>query len=269
VPSCQKKQILTTGHRLPTTMILAIDIGNSSTKLGAFDNAELVKRLTIPTIRSKTADEIHASIQEEITQQFTAIVISSVVPELNNSFRELGEKYFNTTPFFVDNSLNYGLEIKYFPPENLGVDRIVAAFAAARKYGPPVIVCDFGTATTIDAVNRQNEYLGGIITPGINTLSEALFIKTSKLPRIEIRKPETVIGNSTVGSIQSGIFYGYVGLTEGILKRMIAELGEKPKVVATGGFASLIAENCALIETVDENLMLDGLRMIYEKLLVR
>jgi type III pantothenate kinase len=247
-------------------MLLAIDIGNSSTKLGVFDNENLVNRLVIPTIRSKTADEIHASVEEELNHQFSGIVISSVVPELNDSFRALGEKYFNRTPFFVDNSLDFGLEIKYLPPENLGIDRLVAAFAAVRKYSAPVIVCDFGTATTIDAVNSQNEYLGGIITPGLNTLSEALFIKTSKLPRVEIRKPETVIGNSTVGSIQSGIFYGYVGLTEGILRRMIDELGEKPRMIATGGFANLIAENCDLIEIVDESLMLDGLRLIYERI---
>jgi type III pantothenate kinase len=247
-------------------MLLAIDIGNSSTKLGAFENEKLVQRLIIPTIRSKTSDQIHASVEAELNRQFSAIVISSVVPELNDSFRELGEKYFNQTPFFVDNRLDFGLEIRYFPPENLGIDRLVAAFAAASKYGAPVIVCDFGTATTIDVVSSKNEYLGGIITPGISTLSEALFIKTSKLPRVEIRKPETVIGNSTVGSIQAGIFYGYVGLTEGIVSRMISELGEKPKIVATGGFASLLAENCDLIETVDENLMLDGLRLIHEKI---
>ncbi len=246
-------------------MLLAIDIGNSSTKLGAYDNENLSRRLTIPTIRSKNADDIYASIQDEITGRFSAIVISSVVPELNEAFRDLGEEYFNRTPFFVDNRQDFGLEIKYFPPENLGVDRIVAAFAAVEKYGAPVIVCDFGTATTIDAVNSRKEYLGGIITPGINTLSEALFIKTSKLPRVEIRKPETVIGNSTAHAIQSGIFYGYIGLTEGILRRMQGELGEQPKTIATGGFANLIAENCALIEIVDENLMLDGLRLIHEK----
>ena len=246
-------------------MLLAIDIGNSSTKLGTFENENLLKRLTIPTIRGKTADEIHDSIQNEIKGPFSAVVVSSVVPELTDTFLNLGEKYFDQTPFFVDNRFDFGLKIKYFPPENLGIDRIVAAFAAVNVYGAPVIVCDFGTATTIDAVNKQNEYLGGIITPGINTLSESLFIKTSKLPRVEIRKPETVIGNSTIGSIQSGIFYGYIGLTEGILKRMIAELGEKPKVVATGGFANLIAENCDLIETVDENLMLEGLRHVYER----
>jgi type III pantothenate kinase len=245
-------------------MLLTIDIGNSSTKLGVFDNEILVRRLTIPTIRSKTADQLYASVEEELNLTFSGIVISSVVPELNEAFLNLGEKYFNRTPVFIDNRFDSGLEIKYFPPENLGVDRLIAAFAGVRLHGAPVIVCDFGTATTIDAVNSKNEFLGGIITPGINTLSEALFIKTSKLPRVEIRKTSAVIGNSTVHSIQSGIFYGYIGLTEGILKRMTAELGEKPKVVATGGFARLIAENCDLIETVDENLMLEGLRLIYE-----
>jgi type III pantothenate kinase len=243
-------------------MILAIDIGNSSTKLGVFDNENLVKRLIIPTIRSKSADEIYTSIQDELTFRFSAVVVSSVVTELHDAFLELGEKYFNRTPIFVDNTFDFGLEIKYFPPENLGIDRIIAAFAAVKKYGKPCIVCDFGTATTIDAVNSKNEYLGGIITPGMNTLSEALFIKTSKLPRVEIRKPETVIGNSTVASIQSGIFYGYVGLTEGIIKRMSDELGEKPNVIATGGFAKLIAENCDLIEIIDENLILEGLRLL-------
>jgi type III pantothenate kinase len=247
-------------------MLLAIDIGNSSTKIGVFESETLVKRLIIPTIRSKTADQIFASVEEDLKFQFSAIVISSVVPELNDAFRELGENYFNRTPFFVDNGLDFGLAIKYSPPENLGIDRLVAAFAAVRKYGAPVITCDFGTATTIDAVNSKEEYLGGIITPGMNTLSEALFIKTSKLPRVEIRKPETVIGGSTIHSIQSGIFYGYIGLTEGILQRMRAELGAHPKVVATGGFAALIAENCELIEIVDENLMLDGLQLIYERL---
>ena len=249
-------------------MLLAIDIGNSSTKLGVFDHQTLVRRLVIPTIRSKTADQLYASVEEELKQQFSAIVVSSVVPELNDAFRALGENFFNRTPFFVHNGLDFGLKVKYSPPENLGIDRLVAAFAAWRRDGAPVIVCDFGTATTIDAVSAQDEYLGGIITPGMNTLSEALFIKTSKLPRVEIRKPETVIGGSTVHSIQSGIFWGYIGLTEGILKRMSAELGGKAKVVATGGFARLIADNCDLIETVDENLMLDGLRLIYEKLYV-
>ena len=247
-------------------MFLAIDIGNSSTKLGVFDNENLVKRLVIPTIRSKSADEIYASLQDKLTFQFSAIIISSVVPELKNSIRQLSEKYFNRTPVFVDNSFDSGLKIKYSQPENLGVDRLIAAFAAVEKYGAPVIVCDFGTAANFEVVNSKREYLGGIIAPGIQTLADSLFLKTSKLPRVEIKKTSKVIENSTISCIQSGIFYGYLGLTEGILRRMSDELGEKPKVIATGGFANLIAENCNLIEIIDENLMLEGLCLIYEKL---
>jgi type III pantothenate kinase len=250
-------------------MILAIDIGNSSIKFGVFENKKLVSRFSVPTVRDQTAEEIFSQIKnasDEIQNfRFSAIVIASVVPELKQAFIELGERFFDLTPVFVDNRFDFGLKIKYYPPDAVGTDRIVAAFAAVEKYGKPAIICDFGTATTIDAVNSKGEYLGGIITPGINTLSEALFLKTSKLPRVELEKPENVIGNSTVSSIQSGIFYGYIGLTEGILKRMTEELGEKPRVVATGGFSRLIAENCPLIEIVDENLMLEGLRMIYER----
>lgn len=246
-------------------MLLAIDIGNSSTKFGLFDHANLISRLTIPTLRTQNADEIYYSIRKNLSVSVSAIIISSVVPELKISFLELGEKYFHLKPIFVDNTFDFGLKIKYYPPENLGADRIVAAFAAVEKYGAPAVICDFGTATTIDAVNSGREFLGGIITPGISTLNESLFLNTSKLPQVELKKPAAVIGNSTVTCIQSGVFYGYIGLTEGILRRMIDELGEKPKVIATGGFANLIAENCQLIEIVDENLMLDGLRLIYEK----
>ena len=246
-------------------MLLAIDIGNSSTKFGSFDKETLLSHFQIPTVRNQSASKIKNLIRSELNPNISAVIISSVVPELSFSYRELTEKYFGLKLIFVDQTFDFGLKIKYKSPETLGIDRIVAAFAATEKYGAPCIVCDFGTATTMDAINSKREYLGGVITPGINTLSEALFLKTSKLPRVEIKKPENVIGNSTVSAIQSGIFYGYIGLTEGILRRMIDELGEKPRVIATGGFSNLIAENCGLIENVDENLMLDGLRMIYKK----
>jgi type III pantothenate kinase len=246
-------------------MLLAVDIGNSTTKLGVFDGSALVSRLTIPTIRDKTAAEIGASVGDELSGNFSAVVISSVVPELNDSFRRFAETNFNLTPVFADNSFDFGFSIDYDPPSNAGADRLIAAFAAAEKYGRPVIVCDFGTATTIDAVGSGNVYLGGVIAPGVNTLGDALHFKTSKLPRVEIKRPAGVIGRSTVACIQSGIFYGYLGLTEGILRRMTAELGARPRIVATGGYAQFIAADCDLIETVDENLMLDGLRRLYEK----
>jgi type III pantothenate kinase len=245
-------------------MLLAIDIGNSSVKFGAFENEVLQRKFSIPTVQTLTADEIYSRIFPQIPSEISAVIVSSVVPELKSSFQELFTEKFGVEPIFVDSSFDFGLENKYVPPENLGVDRIIAAFAAVKKYGKPCVVCDFGTATTIDAINSKTEYLGGIITPGINTLSEALFLKTAKLPRVEIRQPEKIIGNSTVSSIQSGIFYGYIGLVEGILRRMIKELNETTRVVATGGFAALIAESCPIIETIDENLLLDGLRLIYQ-----
>jgi type III pantothenate kinase len=246
-------------------MLLTIDIGNSTTKLGVFDHEKLIARLSIPTKPFQTDDDINASIQEKLNYPFDAVIISSVVPETNDFFKDFCAKRFQLTPVFVDNNLDFGLKILYNPPENLGIDRAVAAFAAREKYGAPIVVCDFGTATTIDFVNASGEFAGGIITPGISTLADSLFQKTSKLPKVEIQKPASVFGNSTVGSIQAGIYFGYVGLVKGILQKMLEESGENPKVVATGGFASIIAESVEEIEIVDENLMLEGLRRIYER----
>ncbi|MGI8668853.1 MAG: type III pantothenate kinase, partial [Aridibacter sp.] len=248
------------------SMILTIDIGNSLTKFGVFGGEDLISKIKIQTVRETSSDSIYLQIKDQISSEFSAIIISSVVSELNITYINLGEKYFQKTPFFADHTFDYGFSINYFPPKNCGSDRLVDAFAATRKYGTPVIICDFGTATTIDAVNSKNQYLGGIITPGINTLASALFDKTSKLPKVELVKPEKVIGNSTVSSIQSGIYFGYIGLVDGIIKRMFDELDEKPKVISTGGFAELIAEESEFVEIIEENLLLEGLRLIYEKI---
>lgn len=253
--------VFSTLHFPLSTLLLAVDIGNTSTKFGFYEGATLVQRLNFPTVRGQNADEILPTFQ----QSLHAVIISSVVPELNDAYREFSKNRFNLNAVFVDNSFDFRLKIKYHPPENLGIDRIVAAFAAVEKYGEPTIVCDFGTATTIDAVNSKREFLGGVIAPGMNLLSESLFLKTSKLPQIEIKNPESVIGNSTVKSIESGIYFGYIGLVDGIIERMIFELGETPKIVATGGFAQLIAETSARIEIADDDLMLEGLRLLYEK----
>ncbi len=242
-------------------MLLAIDIGNTLTKFGVFENDTLQCRMAVPTIRRQTADEIY----RPVTQNIHAVIISSVVPELNDAYLEFSQRYYSLEPLFVDSSFDFNLKIKYNPPEKLGVDRLTAAFAAAEKYGAPCIVGDFGTATTIDAVNSKREFLGGIIAPGMQTMSEALFLKTSQLPKIEIVKAESVIGNSTEKAIESGIYFGYIGLVDGIVERMIAELGEKAKVVATGGFANLIAESSVKIDVVDDDLLLEGLRLVYEK----
>jgi len=247
-------------------MLLTIDIGNSTTKFGLFEKDALVKKLSIATNRDKTASKSFSEISNEIPAKLDGIIVSSVVKELPASYKTVGENLYGITPIFVDHKIDFGFSIKYFPPEDCGADRLVDAFAAVEKYGTPVIVCDFGTATTIDLVNEKLEYLGGIITPGPNTLGSALFEKTSKLPKVDFKKPAKVIGDSTVSSIQSGIYYGYIGLVDGIIERMLENLEETPKIVSTGGFARLIAEESVYVEIVKENLMLEGLRLIYEKI---
>jgi type III pantothenate kinase len=260
-----RKSNLFTIYDMRYTMILVIDIGNSTTDFGVFDNENLTAHLKIPSDRNKTAEEINDLIQEKIPSHVSAIVISSVVPELNDSFQKLSENYFGVKPVFVDHTFDFNLKIKYNPPSSLGSDRLIVAFATVEKYGKPCIVCDFGTATTIDAVDGKGEYLGGVITTGMNIFAAALFQKTSKLPKVEIKKTARVIGNSTIDAIQSGIYFGYISLVDGLLRRMIDELDVKPKIVATGGLVKVIAESSEMIDIVDENLMLEGLRFIYEK----
>jgi type III pantothenate kinase len=224
-------------------MLLAIDIGNTNTAFGVFDSEKLITHFKVPTLRDKNHGEIIYSIREKISSPVSAIIISSVVPELNDAFQKLSEKFYRLKPIFVDHNFDFNLKIKYNPPSSIGSDRLVAAFAAIAKYGKSCIVCDFGTATTIDAVNSNSEYLGGIIAPGMNVLANALYQTTSKLPKVAIKKPESVFGNSTIHSIQSGTYFGYIGLVDGIIQRMIDELREKPKVIATGGLVYLIAES--------------------------
>ena len=245
-------------------MLLTIDIGNSSSKFGLFDKDELVEKFPINTDRSLSADNLFSLVGSKLPDSLEHIVISSVVKEVNKSYHEFGDRYFGKPPLFINHTFDFGFSIKYFPPEDCGADRLVDAFAAVEKFGAPCIVCDFGTATTIDFVSESKEYLGGIITPGPYTLGSALFDKTSKLPNVKFEKPENVIGNSTVSSIQSGIYFGYVGLVDGIIKRMISETNTQPKIVSTGGFAQIISEDSKFIKIVEPNLMLDGLRLAHK-----
>jgi type III pantothenate kinase len=252
-------------------MLLVIDVGNTNTSLGVYRGEELIAHWRLTTNPARTVDEygVHARNLFELAQvdfkAIDAIAIASVVPPLNYTLKRMAEVYFQLTPLFIDETTDTGLRILYEPASDVGSDRIVDAVAAIRKYGSPCIVVDFGTATTFNAINSKGEYLGGAITPGIMISSEALFSRTAKLPRVDIKRPSRVIGLSTVTAMQSGLYYGFVGLVDGVLGKMIEEIGAQPRVIATGGLAPLIATGSKFIELVDETLTLEGLRLVYER----
>ena len=252
-------------------MLLVIDAGNTNTSLGVYQGSDLVAHWRLTTNRARTVDEygVHARNLFALAgfdfKAIDAIAIASVVPPLNYTLKTMAETYFHLTPLFVDHTLDSGIKILYEPAADVGADRIVDAVAAIHKYGAPCIVVDFGTATTFNAINRNSEYVGGVITPGIMISSDALFERTAKLPRVDIKRPQKVIGSSTITAMQSGLYHGYAGLVDGILRKMLTELEGSPRVVATGGLARLIATGSEFIELVDETLTLEGLRLVYER----
>ncbi len=252
-------------------MLLVIDVGNTNTVLGVYQGEKLTNHWRLTTERERTVDEYGILCRNLFEfahlepDKVDGIIIASVVPPLNFTLFRMAMVYFRQEPLFVRPTENVGMPIRYNSPTDVGADRIVNAVAAFQRYGGPCVVVDFGTATTFDAISAEGEYLGGIITPGVNISSEALFQRAARLPRVDIRHPEKVIGDSTVTSIQSGLYFGYIGLVEGILKRMEEELGPLKAVIATGGLARLIGKGTSVITEIDDNLTLEGLRLIYLK----
>lgn len=252
-------------------MLLTIDIGNTSIAFGLYKGKELAAHFRMGTIKDRGVDEYTVFLRSLITSKGIPLadikdgIISCVVPPLLNTMKEVCKECFGLVPMVVGDDVEAGMPILYDNPKEVGADRIVNAVAGYDKYKQSLIIIDFGTATTFDCVSMKGEYLGGVISPGIAISAEALYQKTSRLPRVDISKPATAIGKNTVASMQSGLFFGYVALVEGMVRRINGEMGTSPLVIATGGQAELIAHETDVIRHIEPFLTLEGLRLIYER----
>jgi type III pantothenate kinase len=264
-------------------MLLALDVGNTNTTLGLYkldgETPELAANWRVTTHRAQTVDEYGVffvnlfEMHGMAPSQVTDIIIASVVPPVDSTLRQVCESYFNIEPLFVEPGIKTGMTLLIDNPSELGADRIADCIAAYERYGGPCIVVDFGTATKFEVISARGEYLGGAIAPGLGLSADALFNRAARLSRVDIKRPAKVIGTNTVGHLQSGLYFGYIGLVDGIIERIIAELGaslsvnpDKPlRIVASGGLARMIAPDSRYIQEIDDLLTLDGLRILFER----
>jgi len=258
-------------------MLLALDVGNTNTVLGLYrldgEKPELAAHWRVATHRMQTVDEYGVlfvnlfEMHGMAPNQVTHIIIASVVPPVDSTLRGVCEKYFHVDPMFVEPGIKTGMKMLIDNPTELGADRIADCIAAYDRYGGPCIVVDFGTATKFEVISAKGEYLGGAISPGLGLSADALFSRAARLSRVDIKRPSKVIGTNTVGHLQSGLFFGYIGLVDGIIERILKELGgeQKPRIVATGGLARMVAEDSRYITEIDELLTIEGLRILFER----
>ena len=252
-------------------MLLALDVGNTNITIGTFEGARITGRWRLRTIKEQTADEWGILMRNLFTLSsldlaaVDAVILSSVVPAVDQPLEAMSERYFKRRPMFVSHSTDLGIQVRYDHPREVGADRLVNSVAGFRKYGGPCVIVDLGTTINFDIVSADGVFLGGVICPGIGMSISGLFARTARLPMVDFREPEKLIGSNTVGSITSGLYYGFVGMIDGILERLTGELGPGTKAIATGGQGHMIVKASRFAKIYDEDLTLDGLRLIWER----